>query len=113
LQIILQAIEPLFPQPAIFAQPVVDILERDRLDLARPHLRIAAARDQTGMLQHLEMLGDGRQAHRERFGQFRYRGLSEREAGEYGAPRRIGESGKGGAEAVGRLVGHGRYEPFG
>src|SRR5579864_2280976 len=43
LEIIIEAIEPLLPEPAIFRQPVVNRLERGRLDSTRPPLRLAAA----------------------------------------------------------------------
>ena len=52
------------------------------------------------------MLGDGRQAHGERLGQFGHRGLAAGEPRQDRAPGRIGERGEGGAEAVGR---HGLY----
>src|SRR2546430_12691244 len=50
-QIVLQAIEALVPETAIVLQPVGGLLERSRLEPARPPLRLAAARDQTGALQ--------------------------------------------------------------
>ena len=94
-QIIVESIKPLFPKPAIFLQPAVGFLERPRIDFARPHLCIPAARNQTCTLEHLEMLGDGRQAHFERLGEFQHRGLAEREPRQNGAPGRIGERRKG------------------
>src|ERR1700688_779031 len=100
LQIIVETIEPLLPEPAIFVEPVVRLLERGRFDLARPHLRIAGARDQPGALKHLEMLGDGGQTHLEWRGQFRHRGFPEREAGQDGAAGGGGERRERGAEAV-------------
>src|SRR5262249_37774912 len=59
LQIEIEAIEALVPEAAIAFEPAVDVLERSRFDPARPPLRFAAAHDQAGALQHLEMLGDG------------------------------------------------------
>src|ERR1035438_4817099 len=90
LQIIVEAIEPLLPEPAVFAEPVVNRLEPRRLKPAGPPLRIARARDQPGMLEHLEMLGDGGPAHLERLGEVAHRGLAQREPGEDRAPRRGG-----------------------
>src|SRR6266487_4233544 len=62
-QIDIEAVEALFPKAAIILQPVVDRLERIHLDAARAPLRFAATRDQTGALQDLQVLRDGRQAH--------------------------------------------------
>src|SRR5262245_44789564 len=62
LQVGLQAIQPLVPEPAIAFQPVINGPQAVRCDTARAPLRRAAARDQPGPLQHLEVLGDGRQA---------------------------------------------------
>ena len=97
-QIGVEAIETFLEEPAIVFEPVVDVLERLRLDAAGAELRFAAARDQAGALQHLEMLGDRRQAHGERFCQFHDGGFAERQAGQDGAAGRIGERGEGGVE---------------
>src|SRR5580704_16753179 len=56
-QIGVEAIETLLEEPAIAFEPIVDVFERLRLDAAGAELRFAAARDQAGALQHLEMLG--------------------------------------------------------
>src|SRR5438045_9684779 len=68
-QMIFQPIEALFPEPAVVLQPVGGILERVRGEPAGPPLRLATARDEPGALQHLEVLGDRRKAHRERLGE--------------------------------------------
>src|SRR4051812_9830060 len=78
-EVILQAIQPLLPEPAVFLKPVVDALQRVQLDPAWPPLRLAASRDQASVLQHLEMPGDRGPADVERLGQFRNRGLAERQ----------------------------------
>jgi len=54
-------------------------------------MRLAAARDQAGALQHLEMLGDGGEAHLEGLCQLRHRGLAQRQPRQDGPPRGIGE----------------------
>src|SRR5436190_21131700 len=101
-QIIVQAIEALLPETAIVLQPLGGILERTRLKPAGPPLRLATARDQPGALQHLEVLGDGGQAHLKGRGQLRDRGLTCGEAGKDRAPGGIGEGREGGAEAIER-----------
>src|SRR5438034_11695492 len=57
-----------FPQTAIAFQPLGSFSEPLGLEAARPPLRVAAARNQAGALQHLQVLGDRRLAHRERLG---------------------------------------------
>jgi hypothetical protein len=84
--------------------PLGSFLQRTRFQPAGAPLRRAAAPDQTGALQHLQVLGDGRQAHVEGFRQFTDRGLARGEPGEDRASGRIGERGKGGVETIGRHV---------
>src|SRR5947209_7676623 len=91
LQVDLEAVEALVPQIAIMLEPVVDALEGDRLDAARPPLRLAPARDQAGAFQHLEMLRYRRQAHRKGLGEFRHRGFPKREPRQDGPARRVGK----------------------
>src|ERR1700736_2349249 len=55
LEIIVQPVEAGVPEAAILFKPVVDVLKAGRLDPAWPPLRLAATRDQTGALQHLEV----------------------------------------------------------
>src|SRR3954470_16975609 len=97
-----EAVEARVPELAIALDPVVHLPPPARLDPARPPLRLAAARDETGALQHLEMLGDSGKAHGEWLGELRHRRFARHEPRENGAPRRIGEGREGGAEAVRR-----------
>ena len=62
-QVLVQPVEALFPELAVALQPVGHVLERRGLQPARPPLGLAALGDQPGALEHLEVLGDGRQAH--------------------------------------------------
>src|SRR5882724_341084 len=75
-QIVLQAIQVLLPETAIVLEPIGGVLERTRLQLAGPPLRLATAGDQPGALQHLQVLGDGGKAHREGLRQLRDRRLA-------------------------------------
>src|SRR5438105_3259579 len=79
LQVLSQTIETLLPEAAVMLDPIGDVLEVTRLEAAGPPLSLAPARDQAGTLQDLEMLGNARQAHFERFGQLGDRGFSARE----------------------------------
>src|SRR6266508_924462 len=102
VQIIVQAIEALVPKAAITFEPVVNVLQRVGLDPAGPPLRLAAACDEAGALQHLEMLGDGGKAHLKRLCELGHRGFAQREPRQDGAARRIGEGRESGAEAIRR-----------
>src|SRR2546422_4321544 len=65
LELIEQRVEALvvpFPQPAVPFQPPGRLAEPLRLEAARPPLRVTAARNQAGALQHLQVLGDRRLA---------------------------------------------------
>src|SRR5262249_17508278 len=76
LQVVLEPVEALFPEHAVVLQPVGCALQRARLEPAGAPLRLAPAGDEPGALQHLQVLGDRRQAHRERLGEFRNRSLA-------------------------------------
>src|SRR5215472_12698792 len=69
LQIHIEPVETLFPEPAVAPKPDIDVLECRAFDPARPPLRLAPARDQSGALEHLQMLGHRRQAHVEGLGE--------------------------------------------
>src|ERR1700733_4479388 len=97
-QIAIEAIEALVVEAAIMVEPVVDRLECARLDAARPPLRCARARDQAGTFQHFQMLGDGGQAHGERFRQILHGGFALGEPRQDGAAGWIGEGAEGGIE---------------
>src|SRR6202451_1824793 len=60
-QIGVEAIKTLLEEPAIVFEPIVDILQRLRLDTAGAELRFARARDQAGALQYPGMLGQRRE----------------------------------------------------
>src|SRR5258708_2292194 len=108
-QVIVQAIEALFPETPVVLQPVGGILERTGFEPARPPLRLATARNKTGALEHFEVLGDRGKAHRERLGQLGDGNLARDKARQDRASRGIGEGREGRAESIGRH----RNEPFG
>jgi len=72
----------------------------------RTALGVAAPRDQPGLLQHLQVLGDRRLAHGERRGQLADRGLAGGQPRQDGAPGRVGQGGEGGVEPRGRSITH-------
>src|SRR5205085_10705823 len=89
------------PMLAVALEPRAGLGERLRDEAARSALGVAAARDQAGLLQHLEVARDGRLRHREPRGELHHRSLAAGEAREDRPARRIGESGEGGVEAIG------------
>src|SRR6516225_9932530 len=62
-QIFVKPSKAFFPEAAVMLEPIRSVLERCRIELARPPLRPAATRNQARPLQHLEVLGDGGEAH--------------------------------------------------
>src|SRR5688572_33330411 len=74
-QILFKAVEALLPEPPVAIDPISDVFQRCGIELTRTPLRIAPLGDETGPLQHFEMLGYSRQTHVERRGQLRDRGL--------------------------------------
>src|SRR5437773_2514127 len=74
--------------------------QRLRLESARPPLRVAAARDEPRMLEHLEVLRDRRLTHCERLGQVHHARLARREPGENRPSRRVGQCGESHIESI-------------
>jgi hypothetical protein len=66
------AIEPthiLFPEPAIVLYPIRNLPKRSSFQTAGTPLRVAAAPDETGAFENLEMFGDGWRADGKRLGE--------------------------------------------
>src|SRR5450759_5428368 len=102
LKIGIQTVETLFPEPAVLLYKIGDLVQRFRLQSAGPPLRLAAARDQAGALQHLEVFGNGGSGHFEWRGELRDRCLARGETCKDRAASRVGECGEGGAEVIKR-----------
>src|SRR5713226_3315131 len=100
LQTLVEAVEASLPEPTVLLEPVDRLLQRRPLQARGPKLRRAAAPDQSGVLEDLEVLGDRLDADRERLCELVHRGLTLREALQDRTPRRIGE----GCEGAGELV---------
>src|SRR6266508_440639 len=102
LQVLVQPIESLLPDHAIALDPLVDFLERARRERRRPPLRLLAARNEPGALEHLQVLADRGQAHVERFGELADRCAAFRETREDRAARWISEGAEREAQPVDR-----------
>src|SRR6185369_10639834 len=102
-------VEAFVPELAEALEVDVGVLERCRVDGARPPLRVLAAHDQSRVLEDLEVSRDGGLAHSERLGQLTDRADAGAELLEHGAARRIGQRAEDEAERV-RLL---RFSTFG
>src|SRR5215470_9513161 len=69
------------PEAAKFSGPLGDLLERGRVEGTGAPLRFSAALNEPGTLEHAEVLGYGRPAHREGSRQLLDRGGTAGEAG--------------------------------
>src|ERR1700750_394849 len=69
-------VEAALPEAAVEGEPLVDLLERGRVERAWPPLGFLATRDQAGRFQHLQMTGNRLQGDIERLGQLVHRGLA-------------------------------------
>src|SRR5712692_4858763 len=63
LQIVIESIETFRPELPVVRNPIGNALERRGSDPAWPPLRLAPASNQSCVFQHLEVAGDGGQAH--------------------------------------------------
>src|SRR5438105_6166861 len=104
-QIVVQAVEALFPELPVIFDPIGGAPERRRVEPAGSPLRFAAARNEPGALQDLQMLRHRGQAHRERLGQFADGRLSRGKPRQERPPRRVSQGGKSFAQSIG----HRRY----
>jgi len=101
----------LLPELLIVLQPVGNLMQWGGFETAWPPLSIAPPGNQPSVLQHSEVLTDGRHAHIEWFRQLRSRTLRLRSIAEDRPPCWIGKCRKGRAQVVrhsGRVSGWGR-----
>src|SRR5215212_2540999 len=90
-----EIVEPSFPQRAERLGPVCDGFDRLGAEPARPALRVTPLCDQTGVLEHPQVLRDGGLRQPERCGEFADRRLAVGKTGEDRPPSRIAEGGEG------------------
>src|SRR4030088_1330210 len=99
-EMVVQTIEAQLPELAVAPHPVGGLLEALCLQSARSPLRVAAAGDEAGALENLQVFRDRGKRHIERLRQLRDRRVALGEAGEDRTPSRIRESTKGHAQVV-------------
>ena len=84
LEVVIESIEGLFPEAAVVFEPVRDRPEWPRREAAGPPLRFAAARDQIGAFQHLQVLRNRRLIEGSRVADRRPAGASRQDAAGVG-----------------------------
>jgi hypothetical protein len=91
-----KAVEPFGPEALVAAEPVHRLLHRLGGQPAGHGAAGFGARDQPGIRQHVEMLHDRRQRHRERLRQLAHRNtVLPAEPRQQRAPGRVCQCGKG------------------
>jgi hypothetical protein len=88
-KVVVEAVEGLLPVAAVALDPFGYFLERGGIEPAWTPLSLAAARNEAGALQNLEVFGDGRCTDRKGLGEFLDGSFSEGKASEDGAARGI------------------------
>ena len=91
VEILIQPVVALLPEAAIGLGPLGDVFQRLGPQAAGAPLSVAAARDESGTLENVEVLRDRRLRDRERCGELGNGGLTRGEPGEDRPPGRVGE----------------------
>src|ERR1700680_3802942 len=99
-QIVVKAIELLFPRHTIVLNPAGNILKTRGMDAAGAPLGSAAACDKSSAFKDFEVLRDGGHAHLKRLGKFGHGGFAGHEVSQNGSTGGIRESGEGGGQVV-------------
>src|SRR5215470_11612760 len=105
-EICVHLVETFGPEAAIARQPVVDGLERSRLQPTGPPLRLAPARDEARDLQHLQMPRHRRQADVEGLRDLVHSRLPPGKPRQDRPPRRIRECREGDGKSIGHYLTH-------
>ena len=88
---LVKAVMSIGPDLPMTRDPPGRNVEMLRSQGAWPRLRVTGSGDQAGTLEDLHVLGDRLLCHREWFGQFVHRRISERQALEDRPPGRVGQ----------------------
>src|SRR3954468_8115326 len=102
-EIVAQAIQPALPGRAPGTDPLLDRLQRGRLEPAGPHAGDLLPADEPAGLEHLEVLDHRRQRHRQRARELADRGRSVAQPLDDDPPARIGQRLE---DAIGLILKH-------
>ena len=98
--VIVHAVQPVLPDAPVVLRPTRHLAKCGRVQRAGSVLSTLTAYDQSGSLEHLDVLGDGRKCQVERPGKFVHGRLAICESGQDRASGRIGEGCEGLAEPI-------------
>ena len=93
-------VERLLPERSVSRQEGLGVREGLGLEMAVVVPALALAPQQSGALEHTEVLGNGRQSHSERLGKLADGGGPARQTKENAPPRSIPKGGEQGVELV-------------
>ena len=93
-------VEAGLPHRSVLLGPGRHLLERCCIETARPELRLSATHDQAGLLENLEVLGDGWQGQLEGFSELVDGRLALGKPREHRAPGGVRECREGGVEPL-------------
>lgn len=92
---LLEGIEALLPESAVELEPLRGVAQGPGIETDSMNASFHASRDQTGVLEDDEVLGDGVERDLVWLGDLRDGGVAEGQAREDVAARGVGESGEG------------------
>src|SRR2546430_1260040 len=101
-QMRVQAIETVLPKDAIALHPPRCLTEPSCLQSGGSPLRVPSARDEPGVFEHLQVLGDRGKRHVKRLRELSDGGVPRRQPGEDRTAGRIGDRPERRAQGVGR-----------
>jgi hypothetical protein len=93
-----EAPEAALGDEAVLIDPGGEAFERGGVEVHGAALGVAGARDEAGLLEHVDVLGDGLFGDGEGFGELVDGGVAAREARDEGASDRVGEGHEGAVE---------------
>src|SRR6516165_8380484 len=109
-EVVVHPVEARLPDGPVAVRPGRDLLQRCRVQGARPVLGSLAPYHQPGPFQHLDVFGDGRKRHLERLGELVDSRPAFGETGKDRSPGRVGQGGEGLTQPV--LVDRRRHGPY-
>src|SRR3954449_4272673 len=95
-EVVVELVEALGPEAPVGLDPVHSGVQRRPFQVAGAELGLPAPADQARPFEHLQVLGDPRQAEDERLGQLVDRRVAGGGPGGGGPPGQVGASGRGG-----------------
>ena len=100
LRAAIECAELLLVDQPVAVDPLGECFERGGVEVHRATLGVAGARDEAGLLEHLDVLRDRLLGDLERFGELVDRGRPAAQAGDDAATHRVGQRHEGAVEAV-------------